>query len=668
MDPTTNNNDNNNNLIDNNNLKSNSQSDSNSIEYEKINKKPFKFRPKKWIKDFIKLCWANKFFCLFVISFTILFVICGILVWDFSWAAWYSLIIVFITFCLLIENVADPGVVMMGNTTLLLAAAIITTREALAGFSNTGVFTIAVLFIVAAGVSESGVLEYLIRYVLRKPGSLLSALLRLMIPVTFISAFINNTPLVAMMMPVVEIWSKQTGISPSKLLIPLSYAAILGGVCTIIGTSTNLIVVGLAQVRDPTLEFGFFDIAIVGVPIAIAGNIYVYIFAHFTLPERKSAAVDYLTNPKQYTISIAVENDSPVAGLTIEDAGLRHLDGLFLVEIQRGGTTLPAAASDTTLMPGDFLLFAGDVNKVKDLWRIQGLKPTNQEDKLVMAMPNRILVEAVISQRSSLIGQTVRGSGFREKFNAAIVSIYREGEPLQQRIGDIKLQAGDTLLLVSKPNFVEKHKNSNDFLVAYEIGGSHLAYDGWRQICACLLAILMIILNAADLCDLLTLALCAAFGMVFIGCFDFDKAVGHINFFVMLTISASFGMSAALENTGVAKELADNILAIFEPLGNIGILYAVYLATAVLTALLSNASSAAIMVPIVFNLGVADVKIYLYCVMVAASADFSTPIGYQTNLMVWGPGGYKFYDYTRFGFPLQVLLSIVSVVILNFAY
>ncbi|KAL6067728.1 putative sulfur deprivation response regulator [Balamuthia mandrillaris] len=655
----------------------NNSSSSSSSEGKKKKKKTKKKQKKlkeelKWWQKVLRALKANLFVICFVAALLLLFLVCGVTVWtNFGWDAWFSLFVTLFTFALLIMNVCDPSVAMMLSMTLVLAAQIITPAAAIAGFANTGVFTIAVLFVVAAAVANTGALQFVTRYVLRRPEGLLTAQVRLLVPVACLSGFINNTPLVAMMIPIVEKWCKASKLSPSKLLMPLSYASILGGICTIIGTSTNLIVVGLAEKYDASLTFPFFEVGLVGVPVLVTGLLYMFITSPFLLPDRKSAFIDFCSNPRCYIVTAVVTNDSPVIGHTIEDAGLRHLEGLFLVEVHRSGVIIPAADPDYHLFAGDYLLFAGDVTKIKNLWKLKGLRPTGQESDIILPLPNRIIVEATVSPRSSLTQTSIRNSNFRERFNAAILSVYRDGHPLHQKIGNITPKGGDVLLMVAKPSFLDKHVNMDgDFLLVSQVGDSALARDWKRLIAAPFFALVMVVLSAAEVTDLMTASLCASFACIAIGCLTWRQIKGAVNVPVIVTIAASFAMAEALEVTGVAAELADNLLGMTSWAGDPGLIFGVYLATVLLTALLSNASAAAILVPVVFSLeqDSVNVKALIYTVMVGASAAFSTPIGYQTNLMVWGPGGYTFLDFPRFGLPLQLLLAIVTTVAVYFFF
>eukprot|EP01087_Luapelamoeba_hula_P020523 TRINITY_DN7010_c0_g1_i1.p1 TRINITY_DN7010_c0_g1~~TRINITY_DN7010_c0_g1_i1.p1 ORF type:complete len:418 (+),score=45.63 TRINITY_DN7010_c0_g1_i1:87-1340(+) len=299
--------------------------------------------------------WENLGLLAFALFFAAVFLICGLSVWtDFTWRSWYSLSVVVITFVLLIKNAFDPSLSMMFSTTLLMAARIVSPRAAISGFAEPGIFTIGILFIIAACIAETGALQLVTRYVLRKPANIYTALARMCIPIACVSGFINNAPLVAMMIPVVERWCRVTKLLPSKLMIPLSFSTILGGTLTMIGTGPNLIVASLAQNRDPSLEFPFFEIGILGGPIAITGLVYVILVTPTLLPNRQSEIIDLSDRTRQFIVTALVKRSSPIVGSSVDDALVSHLKGLTISEIYRTGIAL-SVNPQTVIQPGDRL-------------------------------------------------------------------------------------------------------------------------------------------------------------------------------------------------------------------------------------------------------------------------------------------------------------------------
>jgi len=474
---------------------------------------------------------------------------------------------------------------------------------------------------------------------------------------------INNTPLVAMMIPVVETWCKKQKISPSKLLIPLSYAAILGGTCTLIGTATNLVVVGFLKKEDPSIHLPIFEMGKVGLPLAIVGIGYVIIASRWLLPDRTGVVAQLEQAPREYAVTAKVLSGCKLVGKTVH--ALRHLEELFLVEIEReDGNVITVVDSDAEIKSGDLLTFVGKVDNVVDLWNIPGLLPTSQKEP-INPNANRILAEAVISGRSELIGKTARECNFRSRYGAAIISIHREGEHIRSKIGAVPFKHGDCLLLECKPIFLENHSQSSDFITVSELPNSSSKKPKkiLRMLIAPVISLTMITLNAAEVTPILTASLMAVFLLVLTKSITMKQVSAAVNLPVVVTIAGSFGMANALAKTGVADEISRNLVSVFKGGGTLGILFSLYICTMLLTALLSNSSAVAVMFPIAWRIAEVPVKARMYILMYAASADFATPIGYQTNLMVLGPGGYKFLDYTRFGLPLQLVLCISSVLL-----
>eukprot|EP00002_Diphylleia_rotans_P017140 TRINITY_DN331_c0_g1_i2.p1 TRINITY_DN331_c0_g1~~TRINITY_DN331_c0_g1_i2.p1 ORF type:complete len:740 (+),score=141.30 TRINITY_DN331_c0_g1_i2:92-2311(+) len=602
------------------------------------------------------------------------FLILELTAWsDLSEDAWYSIWSVVIGMCILVRGYAEPDVCLFFTVTLLLLNEIITPKQAFVGFGNDSVVTIGLMLIVVAAVEETGALEYIARFVLRKPTTIEAALLRMMTLVSTASAFMNNTPLVAVMIPVVDSWCKRNGLPPSKFMMPLSYAAIVGGVCTIIGTSTNLIVRGLAQEKYPDISFPFFEVGIIGLPLTIAGIVYVVIFQRWLLPIRQSASSTVSKDPREYTVSVYIKDNADAAGKTVEAGGLRHLPGLFLIEIERkSGEVIPAPSPDTYVYAGDKLSFAGQVESVKYLWKTKGFVPafgeSNMASKKRKPGSTRVLVEVVLAIHAPYVGKTVRASRFRSEYGAAIIAVHRFGERVKSRIGDIVLQGGDTLLLETTGTFLERFRDHHHFALVSEVkDGVHIEPNRPKLITACLFLSGMIVINGAEILELSTSALACIYALMIFQILTTQQLRKAIPGSILLTVAGAFGIATALDKTGVADRLAENIVDGFSPSGRgIGVFFAVYIATVLLTAILSNGAAVALMFPIADEISQQvgyNPKGLLYVIMLAASADFSTPIGYQTNLMVCGPGGYRFLDYTKFGMPYQIVCMIVTVFI-----
>jgi di/tricarboxylate transporter len=579
--------------------------------------------------------------------------------------AWITIAVIFLCFTLLILTRWAADVILMGGVTLLLITGVLTPEAALSGLANEGMVTVGVLFIVSAGLKETGAISWISEFVLGRPGSESSAQLRVMAPVAAMSAFLNNTPVVAMMIPAIGEWARKFNLSVSKLFLPLSYAAIVGGTCTLIGTSTNLIVNGLIIKQTGGDGIAMFELAWIGLPASILTFIYTLFFSKWLLPKRKSAITQF-SDLRQYTVEMLVDRNSGLVGKSIEDAGLRQLGGLYLVEIERRGHILPAVSPKERLEGDDRLVFAGVVDSVVDLQKIRGLKPaSDQVFKISVPRPERNFIEAVISDTNPLLSKSVKEGRFRSLYNAAIIAVSRNGEQLRMKIGDIVLQAGDTLLLEAPASFVDSHRNSRDFFLISQLQGSNPPRHD-RALLSVAILFGMVLLVATGLMSMLKAAMLAAGVMIISRCLTGTAARRSVDWQVLVVIAASFGLGQALHQTGGADYLARVIVDLAGEGRPLLALALVYFATAVLTSMITNNAAAVLMFPVVLSmassLGVSYMP-FIIVLMVAASASFATPIGYQTNLMVLGPGGYHFIDYIRMGLPLTILIGLLCLFI-----
>ncbi|MEM6520518.1 MAG: SLC13 family permease, partial [Cyanobacteria bacterium P01_C01_bin.70] len=519
------------------------------------------------------------------------------------------------------------------------------------------------------GLQQTGALAWVSQQVLGLPKRRSTTFARLTVPVMLLSAFLNNTPVVAMFIPVVSDWCRKLRISPSKLMIPLSYASIFGGLCTLIGTSTNLVVNGLLVEATDNPGLKIFDITLVGLPCAIAGLLFLFLGQRWLLPNRKPVMGDP-DDMRQYTVEMVVEPRSPLTGKTVEQAGLRHLPGLYLAEIARGKQIIPAVSPQETLRENDQLVFVGIVDSILDLHRLRGLAPaTDQVFKLNTPRTERRLIEAVVSNTCSLVGKTIREGQFRSCYNAVVLAVARNGDRLQGKIGDIRLRPGDTLLLETHPKFLERQRVSSDFYLVSGLPDSEPLRHEKAPI-ALLALMLMVVLAGFGWLSMLKAAVLAAFIMLVTGCCAPSRALQSIEWSVLLVIAAALGISKAMEVTGAAAAIAETFLDIAGSNPFIA-LAVVYGTTTLLTEMITNNAAAALMFPVALSvsnsLGVSYMP-FIITIMIAASASFSTPIGYQTNLMVYGPGGYKFTDFMRIGIPLNLLFWTLTVCIAPLVY
>jgi len=576
--------------------------------------------------------------------------------------AWLTLAVLLATVAMLIWTRYAPEFILVSSLTVLILCGVLSPAEALGGLGNPGLVTVGVLYVVVAGLVDTGAVNALGSRLLGRPRSVILAQTRLMLPVTAISAFLNNTPVVAMMIPVVEDWSKRCGISVSKLMIPLSYASILGGACTLIGTSTNLIVHGMVLSSTDLGPMGFFEIGALGVPSALVGIVIILVAGQRLLPDRKPP-LRLEDDAREYAIEMLVEGSSGLIGKTVEKAGLRHLPGAFLAEIERAGSLLPAVSSSEVLRAGDRLVFIGVVDSVVDILKLRGLIPAPEQlFKLDEPRADRRLVEVVVSDGSPVVGRTIRDSEFRSRYDAVVIAVARNGERLSGKVGDINLSPGDILLLETRLSFQRLNKNSRDFLMVSELTHAKLPrHDKAWTATGILMA--MVVVAALGVLSMLEAALVAALLMIISGCTSVNSARSNINWNVLITIGSALGIGAAMSVSGAASGIAHAWISLAGQHPWLT-LVAIYTITSVLTEVLTNNAAAVLIFPIAQaaaeTMGV-SLWPFVVCIMMAASASFATPIGYQTNLMVYGPGGYRFSDFARIGVVLNVALGIVAV-------
>jgi len=599
-----------------------------------------------------------------------------------SWEVWAGLALIAAVLYVLARNLADPDVTLVGAVTVVMGLSYVSDRfptpaECARILGNEALLTVGVLFVVAAGLTETGALRAVTERLLGRPSSNRSAQFRLMFPVMGVSAFMNNTPVVAMFIPVVSDWCRRARLSPAQLFIPLSYAAILGGVCTLIGTSTNLVVQGLlieAQKADPSVPtFGMFTLAPVGVPVAVLGALFVIGVSARLLPDRKpNLAPD--ENARQYTVEMTVEPGSPIDGLTIEAAGLRHLPGSFLAAIERNGLRRVAVPSDERLRGDDLLTFVGVVDAVVDLQKVRGLLPAaDQVVKLKAPRHARFLAEAVVSPSCPIVNQSIRDGEFRSRYDAVVIAVQRNGEPIPQRIGDIVLRPGDTLLLETTRRFLRQHRRSRDFILVSGIPDSQpLRHDrAWIALAILIAMVAVVAAEAFTSVSVFHAGLVAAGLMGLFRCLSVEQARRSIEWPTLVAIGAALVLGKAMETSGVAGAAAGVLVDALRPLGPTAVLAGVYLMTLLFTELVTNNAAAALSFPVALaaahGMGV-NVLPFAVVIAIAASAGFATPLGYQTHLMVYGVGGYRFSDFVRIGVPLDIVAMVITVALTPFVF
>ena len=565
---------------------------------------------------------------------------------------------------------SSPDLILLGGLTALLMYGVIDARDAFAGLANEGLLAVAVLYVVAEGLRQTGGANFIGTKLLGQPQSLRSAQGRIMLPTAVLSAFMNNTPVVATMMPVIGDWAKKLRLSVSYLLMPLSFAAILGGLCTLVGTSTTLVVNGLLMKEQGNGGgLSMFEIAWVGLPAAAVGGVYLLIATRWLLPARVPTMTQ-MDDPREFSVEMIVTPDSALVGKTIEEAGLRHLPGMYLMEIDRENEVLAAVGSREKLKANDRLVFVGVVESVVDLRKIPGLEPAGDHHfQLEGPRSERSLIEAVVSNSCPFLRTTIRDARFRSHYDAAVIAVARDGRRIRKKIGDIELMPGDTLLLEANPDFIERQRNSRDFFLVSQLTES-AAPRHERAWYARVILLAMVVVVATGLLSMLKAALLAAAAMIATRCCRGSEAKRAIDLGVLLTMAAGLGIGRALQTSGTAEWLAGGLI---DAIGNrpLVVCAVLYVVTMIFTNIITAKAAAVLLFPIAMAAARslnADIMPFAVVVMVASAASFATPIGYQTNLMVYGPGGYRFSDFLRLGGPLSLLVGVVTLAILPFVW
>jgi di/tricarboxylate transporter len=579
----------------------------------------------------------------------------------------FTIIVILAMLLALALEVLAPDVILFVSLSALFLAGVLTPQEAFLGFSNQGMLTVGILFIVAFAAQSSGVLEIFATRIMGRGDGLRRPMVRMAVPAVALSAFLNNTPIVAMFTPAVRDWAKARGLSPSKFLIPLSYASIFGGICTLIGTSTNLVVNGLLQQEmDRSLEF--FELAWVGVPAAAAGILYLVLVGHRLLPDHRGPVEDLMESGREYLVEMEIRSGCPLIGKTVTEAGLRNLQGLFLAEIFRDGENIAPVKPTDRLHLGDHLLFTGLVNSIVQLQKIENLIPVDEPrlyHNLRRSGQARI-IEAVVSRTSPMLGRTIKEGNFRAHYGAVVLSVHRSGERVKDKIGNIVLKAGDTLLLLANDDFFKTWNRSREFYMVSS-GTDMPSLDRKKSLISLLCLMGMVVAAGLGFLTIFKAAVLAASILVLTGTVKPADARKSIEWNVLIVIACALGISKAMDKTGAADFVAHGLINAVHGLGPLGILGAVYLITSVMTEVITNNAAAALAFPIAISASSqvgADPMPFVIAVAVGASAAFSTPFGYQTNMIVYGPGSYRFRDFVKIGLPLNFLIMVVAMIVI----
>lgn len=562
-------------------------------------------------------------------------------------------------------NYIGPGLTFIIGIVSLGIARILTPGEILAGFANEQIAVIVMLLILGDVIKKSSIIDNIFIKTFEKTRTYKQFLSRMTVMVAGFSALLNNTPLVALMMPFVSDWSKKHNVSASKLLIPLSYAAILGGCATLIGTSTNLVVNSLVvdQRIIPGLEpLNIFDFSFVGIPMIIIGITYLLFFGFKLLPDYKDIVETVSNKTREYIAEVRVSRKASLAGKTIEEAGLRNLKGLFLVEILRKQEAIKPVTPQTKIFNDDILMFAGNTSTISDFVKTkEGLQLA--QVGMFSKKPHTELIEVVISHNSNLISKTAKSSSFRGKFDAAIIAIHRNGERISGKIGDVRFRAGDVLLLLTGEDFPKSIADNNDIYSISKIK-EYKTLPLYKSTSLIGGTVISILLAGFGITSLFVSLLSLLILIIIIGVVSPKDIAKGIDFNLVLVISLSLALGTAMVKTGVAEQVSHYTFELLTPAGIVGVMAGIFILTNVLGAVVSNKAAVAIIFPIALTFAVnlsLDPKPFILLVGFAGAASFITPIGYQTNLMVYGPGRYKFNDFLRIGLPLTIMYLIVTV-------
>lgn len=579
----------------------------------------------------------------------------------------------------LAREMLRPGLILFTAATIMMAVGIITAHETVAGFANIGMLTVAVLFLVSEGIRQTGALNRFAQFFLpKRRGRILFMLPRIMLPVSFLSAFLNNTPIVIIFGPMIKKWAEKLNLSSQKFLIPLSYATIFGGMCTLIGTSTNLVVHGL-MIDNGMNGFSMFELGKIGLPIVIIGTIYVSVFGNWLLPGKKIKFNTPSRNFREYFYDLIVTKNSPLIGAEVRGGRVKELKNLILHSLQRDGKVYKTSEKGLFIQENDILLVAGKSDSLNQILALDSVK-LRGVDLLKGIIPRSELrqYETVIAPRFPGIGYTIEEFNFVEHYNAVVLAIHRNGERITSNLSSVRMKPGDNLVLLTDDKFIKNWGESKIFYLTSYIG-EHSSSNGRTKRWLALGIMLIMIAGATfgkyvytprDISfDMFYFAALAAVLMVWLKILPAQKYTKVVSWDILITIAMSLAISKAMQNSGAADALARTTINFSQSFGPIGVLAAVYLITSIFTEIITNNAAAALVFPIALSaaqqMGI-DPKPLLVALAVAASASFSTPIGYQTNLIVQGIGNYKFGDYIRIGLPLNILSFLITVTVVPY--
>jgi di/tricarboxylate transporter len=588
----------------------------------------------------------------------------------------FDLILVFaILFFILVSlywNILGTSFTFLIGVIALGVFGVLTPSEIIGGFGNEQVAVVILMLLFSDVIKKTDIIEYIFDRLFYKTRTYRGFISRMMIAVSGLSMFMNNAPLVAVMMPYINSWTRRNRFSPSKFLIPLSYAAILGGSATLIGTSTNLIINSMVvnQTVLPDLKsLGMFEFAWVGIPMMVIGWLYLVLFGNAMLPSKSGVNDEFSSGSREYVIEAKVRSRSHLIGKTIGESGLADIHGLHLAAILRKSFRITEVPADVVLDGGDILIFTGETKNIADLISDKSglILP---EVGLLTRVRHANVNEVVVSQNSSLINKSVRDTNFRGKFDAAIIAVHRNGEKIEGKLGNVILKSGDVLLLFAGENFVSRTKDTHDFYFISKVS-EFIKLDWYRVLILVGGLFLVIGLSVFHIISLfMGLIIMIIISMIF-RVTNPKELPNNIDYNLALVIVLSLALGTAMMKSGAASLLANGFISAFFPFGMIGVLLGIYFVTSLLAAYITSKAAVALVFPIAISvaqqLGVPATP-FILVVAYAAACTFITPHGYDTNLMVYGPGGYSFRDFARIGLPLTLIYMVVTVYILSAVY
>lgn len=571
-----------------------------------------------------------------------------------SFHAWIVIATIILVFGLMLFTKLAPDFVFLGGMTILMVTGALPVDKVLSGFSSSSVVLVGALFVVIAGLVHTGVMQWIVRYCLGTPKSYNMAIFRLMTPVAALSSFLNNTTVVALFINVVKIWAKKLNVAPSKLLIPLSYASGMGGICTLIGTPPNLLISGFYM--DQTHEqLSIFTPTLAGL-FCLTVGILATIAMKKLIPERTSPE-EALENSQNYTVELLVPSDAKFIGETLKDAGLFQVEGGHIIEIIRFDKEIISPVSeDEFIFGGDRLVFSGQVDEILKLRNSHQLVNAAHHVFSVNEVDsNRKLRMANVRFSSSLVGTRMVDTDFEERNNMVLIAIAREGERINQSPREIVIEKGDTLLLECPPRSKRESALTPD-LQFFE--SSLIPQEGKKTLTSSLILLAMIICSSLNIIPLLQASFLAAFAMIILRCCSINQARESFDWGLLMVFAGSISLGSAIEYTGIASKIAEGILSVCGS-NPMFALAGICFAATFLTEFTSNTATAAIFFPITYQIAVTlGVNPLTFCValMIAVSSSFATPIGSPTHMMVYGPGGYRFVDFMRIGLPMNFII------------